>query len=345
MKPFFKSTIEGLGYFLPERVVKNSELEKIMDTSDAWITERTGIKERRWVEEGTTTSQIGAEAIKDLLHKTKVPAEEIDLIIATTLSPDYFFPGIGTMIQHRLGLRNIGAIDLRTQCSGFTYGLATADAFLRTGTYRNVVLIGSEVQSPVLDKTRRGRDVAVLFGDAAAAVLISSSEVSDPSKLPSAHNSERGIIDSIMGSDGSGAEILMIRTPGVATKGFVEAPNLTDGSTRPHMEGKTVFKNAVTRMIEVATQILERNKLQPSQIDLVIPHQANLRINEFVTDKLGIAPEKVFNNIQKYGNTTSATIPLCMAEAEEAGKLKKGDLVLTLSFGAGFTWGANLIRW
>jgi 3-oxoacyl-[acyl-carrier-protein] synthase-3 len=320
----------------------------MMDTSSDWIVQRTGIRERRWVDEGVSTSVLAARAVQALLDKVGLAREDVDLLIAATLSPDYFFPGIGTLVQNAVGLPHIGAIDVRAQCSGFTYGLAMADAFVRSGQCRNIVYVGAEAHSPVLDKSTRGRDVAVLFGDGAGAVLIQGESVQhggDSMEWPQAHNKVRGVIDSLMGSDGSGAENLILRSPGLATPGFVTQAVIDAGSCRPTMEGRLVFKHAVTRMIEAAQVILKRNDLTAADVDLVIPHQANLRINEAVAEKLGVADGKVFNNIQRYGNTTSATIPICMAEAEAEGVLKRGHLVLTLSFGAGFTWGANLIRW
>lgn len=341
----FRSVIEGVAFKVPDRVVTNTDLEQLMDTSDAWIVQRTGIRERRWVEpEGRRTSELGAQAVAALLDKTGVAAQDVDLLVAATLSPDYYFPGIGTLIQNSLGMRNIPAIDVRAQCSGFTYGLAMVDAFVRTGAYRNAVYVGAEVHSPVLDKSTRGRDVAVLFGDGAGAVLVRG-ESAGHSGLPSAQNQVRGVIDSVMGSDGSGAEQLTMRSPGLATPGFVTPEILDSAACRPAMEGRVVFKHAVTRMTEVAHGLLARHGLKAEHIDMLIPHQANLRINEAVAEKLGIAGDRVFNNIDRYGNTTSATIPICLAEAESAGRLRKGHLVLTLSFGAGFTWGANLIRW
>jgi 3-oxoacyl-[acyl-carrier-protein] synthase-3 len=341
----FRSVIGGVSFYVPPRVVSNKDLEKMMDTSDEWITQRSGIRERRWVDEGVRTSHIASKAVSQLLEKTGIKAAEVDLLIAATLSPDYFFPGLGTSIQTELGLPNIGAIDIRAQCSGFTYGLSIADAFGRSGQYRNIVFVGAEIHSPVLDKTTRGRDVAVLFGDGAGAVLIQSTNIQGNDEPPRANNKVRGIIDSLMGSDGSGAENLMLRSPGIATPGFVTHELVETTDHRPSMEGRVVFKHAVTRMLEAASTLLQRNNISPADVDLVLPHQANLRINEAVSEKLGIGAAKVFNNIDRYGNTTSATIPICMAEAENAGRLKKGDLVLTLSFGAGFTWGANLIRW
>lgn len=342
----YKAVISGVGHYVPDHVVKNKDLEKFMDTSDEWIQERTGIKERRWVQdEETTTSDLGVHAAKNLLAKTATPPHEIDFLIAATLSPDFYFPGIGTAIQTKLSLGPIGALDIRTQCSAFPYGLATANGLIRAGTFKNILFIGAELHSKVLDKTTRGRDVAVLFGDAAAATLISAEEVSAPDQLPSAQNTERGIIDTILGSDGTGAEILTIRSPGLATPGFMTQSVLEQGAHYPYMEGRAVFKQAVKRMLEAATEILKRNGITPDDVDLVVPHQANLRINDAVTDRLGIPPERVFNNIQKYGNTTAATIPLCLSEAEAEGKLKRGDLVLTVAFGAGFTWGASLFRW
>jgi 3-oxoacyl-[acyl-carrier-protein] synthase-3 len=339
-----RSEIGGVAFVVPDRVVTNKDLESLMDTSDEWIVQRTGIRERRWVEEGARTTDLGADAVRALFQKSGLKPGDVDLVIAATLSPDYYFPGIGTMIQRELGLPNVGALDLRVQCSGFTYGLAMADAFVRSGQCRNVVFVGAEIHSFVLDKTTKGRDVAVLFGDGAGAVWVRGEPLNEKG-WPTASNGLRGVIDSLLGSDGSGAENLMMGAPGVATPGFVTMKEIQEDLCRPSMEGRIVFKHAVTRMTEAATTILKRNGLTAADVDLVVPHQANLRINEAVADKLGVGPDKVFNNIQRYGNTTSATIPICLAEAETAGVLRPGHVVLTLSFGAGFTWGANLIRW
>jgi 3-oxoacyl-[acyl-carrier-protein] synthase-3 len=310
-----------------------------MDTSDEWITERTGIKERRFVDqERTSTSELGERAAQEALEKAGWKADDVDLIVAATLSPDYYFPGIGVMLQQRLGCRTVPALDIRAQCSGLVYGLSVVDGFIKSRQAKKVLLVCAEVQSPVLDLTTRGRDMAVLFGDGAGALTIESVDATGS-------EGERGIIDSYLGSDGAGADVLCMKLPGTASPGFISAQDVEEAKVHPHMDGKVVFKNAVTRLLETAQTLLKRNKIDPSSIDLIIPHQANLRINEMVRSQLGLPPEKVFNNIQKYGNTTAATIPICMSEAITEGRLSPGDLVLTLAFGAGFTWGGNLIRW
>lgn len=336
------AVVKGVGHNVPPRVVSNLDLAKFMDTSDEWIVERTGIRERRFVEPGTTTSDLALPAVQMACQRAGVTPQQCDMIIAATLSPDYFFPGIGTVLQNKLGMSHVPALDLRAQCSGLIYGLATADAYIRAGMARRILLVCAEVQSPILDLSNRGRDMAVLFGDGAGALVI---EAVDAQERPTVRNTQRGVIDSAMGSDGSGAELLFLKSPGSTTAGFLTRESFENGDIHPKMDGRVVFKNAVTRMLEVASTVLERNGVHPSKIDLVLPHQANLRINEAVREKLGVSSERVFNNIQKYGNTTAATIPICMSEAFEQGSLKEGQLVMTLAFGAGFTWGCNLIRW
>jgi 3-oxoacyl-[acyl-carrier-protein] synthase-3 len=338
-----RAVVRGVGHHVPSIVVSNHDLAKLMDTSDEWIVERTGIRERRNIEPGTTTTDLAMPAIRMACERASVSPQDCDMIIGATLSPDFFFPGIGTVLQHKLGMGHVPALDVRAQCSGLIYGLATADAYIRAGMAKRILLVCSEVQSPILDKTNRGRDMAVLFGDGAGALVVEAQPCS--SEAPKVTNNVRGVIDSIMGSDGSGAQLLFLKAPGSTVPGFMTQAAVDSGDIHPKMDGRVVFKNAVTRMVEVATAILERNGISPAQIDLVLPHQANLRINEAVREKLGIPESKVFNNIQKYGNTTAATIPICMSEAVAAGKLKEGQLVLTLAFGAGFTWGCNLIRW
>jgi 3-oxoacyl-[acyl-carrier-protein] synthase-3 len=334
----FQSVIRSVAHFVPSRRVTNDDLSKVMDTSDAWITERTGIKERRFVDDDSvTTTTLAVEASQRALASAGWSADQVDLIIAATLSPDYYFPGIGVMIQQRLGCKTVPALDIRAQCSGLVYGLSCADGYVKSRQAKRILLVCSEVQSPVLDLTTRGRDMAVLFGDGAGALCIEA--------VPEASANARGILDSYLGSDGSGADVLCMKMPGTATPGFINAADVERGVVHPQMEGKVVFKNAVTRLIETATTLLARNSLTSEQIDLILPHQANLRINEMVREQLGIPQERVFNNIQRYGNTTAATIPICMSEAVEQGKLQEGSLVMTLAFGAGFTWGGNLIRW
>ena len=336
------SVIKGVGHYVPHRIVTNADLSLLMNTSDEWITERTGIKERRFVDEGTSTSDLALAAIENLQIKLgEKSLNNVDLIIAATLSPDYYFPGIGTLIQNCLGLPTIPALDIRVQCSGFVYGLSVIDAFIRSGQYRKVLFVCAEVQSLALELNDRGRDMAVLFGDGAGALLI---EAVNSDRAPAFDNKQRGIMASVLGSDGSGAEALCVKSPGTATKGFLSEEAFISGLWHPKMDGRAVFKQAVTRMCETALGLLKTAGVSPDDLDLLLPHQANLRINEAVREKLRLPSRKVFNNIQRYGNTTAATIPLLLSEASEQGILKKGDLIMTLAFGAGFTWGANLIR-
>ncbi len=336
--------VKGVSFYVPDNVVTNFDLAKDMETSDEWITERTGIKERRFVNTDTSTSELGVLAAKKVLEKTGLQAKDLDLILAATLSPDFFFPGIGVQIQNQIGAPFIPAIDIRGQCSGFGWCLSTADAFIRSGLYKRILIVGAELQSRAIDRSTRGRNVAVLFGDGAGAMIV---EAHSENEMPSVKNKVRGFIDHVLGSDGTGAELLGMLRPGFS-KGhseLISTKETQDRAYAPKMEGPQVFKAAVTRMCEVAEELCKRNGIRPNDIDLLIPHQANLRINEMVREKLGIDAKKVFNNIQKYGNTTAATLPICMTEAEDQGRLKKGDLVMTLVFGSGFTWGANLVRW
>lgn len=336
-----RSIIRSVSHYVPERRVTNDDLSKCMDTTDAWITERTGIKERRFIEhEGVSTSQLGEIAARGALKLAGWAPEDLDLIVVATLSPDYYFPGVGVMLQQRLGCRTIPALDIRAQCSGLVYGLSCVDGYVKSRQASKILLVCAEVQSPVLDLTTRGREMSVLFGDGAGALTIEGCEVAHDGDL-----SQRGIIDSYLGSDGSGADVLCMKAPGTAIPGFLRSSDLEQGLVHPQMEGKVVFKNAVTRLLESANVLMTRNGVSAEQIDLIVPHQANLRINEMVRQQLGVAPERVFNNIQRYGNTTAATIPICLSEAQQQGVLKEGALVMTLAFGAGFTWGGNLIRW
>jgi 3-oxoacyl-[acyl-carrier-protein] synthase-3 len=332
------SVIVSVAHHVPGRIVSNDELSNLMDTTDSWITERTGIKQRRFIEhEGETTASLGEAAARKVLAQAGWSPTDLDLIVVATLSPDYYFPGVGVLLQQRLGCKTIPALDIRAQCSGLVYGLSCIDGYIKSRQASKVLLVCSEVQSPVLDLTTRGREMAVLFGDGAGALCIEAVEAGP--------NQPRGIVDSYLGSDGSGAEVLCMKVPGTATPGFIRASHIEAAKVHPQMEGKVVFKNAVTRLLETAQVLLKRNNIRPDQIDLVVPHQANMRINEMVREQLGLPAERVFNNIERYGNTTAATIPICMSEAVQQGKLSQGALVLTLAFGAGFTWGGNLIRW
>ncbi len=331
-----RARILGLGIHVPSQVVTNHDLTKMMDTSHEWIVERSGIEQRHWVgpEDGNFT--MGLKAARMALADAGCDAAEIDCIIYATLSPDYYFPGCGVLIQRELGIGHVPAFDIRQQCAGFVYGLQMADSFIRAGQYRKILLIGSEVHSRLLDKSTRGRTVSVLFGDGAGAAVIGVSD--DPA---------RGILSSCMHSDGSDAECLAMQWPGVAAgrEGFITHQDIDEARIFPNMEGQKVFKTAVKCMPEAVQEVLEKQGLAVSDLDMLIPHQANLRISEMVAKLLRLDASKVHNNIQKYGNTTAATIPLCLSEARALGKVKPGDLVCTVAFGSGFTWGAVLMRW
>ncbi len=332
----WRSQILGLGAYLPPHEVTNHDLAGMMDTSNEWIIERSGIESRRWVGPEDGNYDMGLKAARAALADAQVGADEIDCIIYATLSPDHFFPGCGVFIQRDLGAGQIPAFDIRQQCSGFVYGLQMADAFIRAGQYQKILLIGSEVHSRGLDKSTRGRTVSVLFGDGAGAAVIGRSQ-----------DGQRGILTSRMHSDGTDAECLWIERPGMGRERdtMVCADDLETGTIYPVMEGQKVFKAAVRAMPEVIKEALDSQGLEVADIDMLIPHQANLRINEMVAKLLRIDPDKVHNNIQKYGNTTAATIPICMLEARELGKIKPGDLVCAVAFGSGFSWGAVLMRW
>lgn len=331
-----RARILGLGSYVPPRIVTNHDLTQMMDTSHEWIVERSGVEERRWVdpEEGNYT--MGVKAARAAMADAGVEAGEIDCIIYATLSPDYYFPGCGVLVQRALGIGHVPAYDIRQQCSGFVYGLQMADAFIRAGLYRKILLIGGEVHSRGLDKTTRGRTITVLFGDAAGAAVIGVSD--DPA---------RGILASRMHSDGTDAEVLAMQYPGMAPgrEVFVSRADVDEGRIYPNMDGQKVFKTAVKRMPEVVQEVLADQGLTVADLRMLIPHQANLRINEMVAKLLRIDESKVHNNIQKYGNTTAATIPLCLEEARALGKVAPGDLVCCVAFGSGFTWGAVLMRW
>ena len=330
------SEIAGVGHYVPGRVVKNAELETQMDTSDAWIQERTGIQERRWFEEGTdTTANMGAAAARRALDMAGLAADDVQLIVFATLSPDYFFPGSGVLLQRELGMKHTTpALDVRNQCSGFIYALSVADQFIRTGMYDNVLVVGSEIHSSGLDKTPRGRAVSVIFGDGAGAVVL----------RPSTREGH-GILSTHLHAQGEFAEELIVKEPGSNREGRVDYVVANSLDMYPYMNGQNVFKNAVVRFPQVIGEALQQNGYQPQDIDMLIPHQANLRITQFVQQKMGLPDDKIFSNIQRYGNTTAASIPLALSEAVEQGKIKRGDLVCLAAFGSGFTWASALIKW
>ena len=334
----YTSRIKGLGFYVPDNVVTNDDLSKLMDTSDEWIQERTGIKERRHALKGSdTTTSMGVKASLKAIEAAKINKEEIDFIVFATLSPDFYFPGCGVLVQKELGLPNVGALDIRNQCSGFLYALSVADQYIKTGMYKNILVIGAETQSPALDMTTRGRNMAVLFGDGAGAAIVSRSD-----------NPEHGILSTHLHSQGEHAEQLAMIAPGVGTKWVPQilAENDPDDvSYYPNMNGQFVFKNAVVRFAEVIEEGLKSNGLSNKDINMLIPHQANLRISQFVQHQFKLTDEQIFNNIMKYGNTTAASIPIALTEAVQQGKIKDGDLVVLAAFGSGFTWASAIIRW
>lgn len=334
----YHSKITGLGFYVPDNVVTNEDLTKFMDTNDEWIQERTGIKERRWIEKdsGDTSATMGAKAAKKAIENASLKAEDIDFIVFATLSPDYYFPGCGVMIQHMLGMKTVGALDVRNQCSGFIYALSVADQFIKTGMYKNILVIGSEYHSGGLDKSTRGRGVSVIFGDGAGAAVLSRSE-----------EKGKGILSSHLHSEGAHAEELAVISPSIRhwVPEIIENTDENDTSYYPYMNGQYVFKHAVVRFSEAIMEGLSANNLTPSDIDMLIPHQANLRISQFIQKKFRLSDNQVFNNIMKYGNTTAASVVIALAEAVESGKVKDNDLVILAAFGSGFTWGSVVMRW
>jgi 3-oxoacyl-[acyl-carrier-protein] synthase-3 len=329
-----RTIFAGIGHYVPEKVITNQYFEKFMDTSDEWIQERTGIKERRWVDEGETVSGLALKATEQALQRAQMDPHDIDLIIFASVESDVVFPGGGCFLQQKLEIPGVPSMDIRNQCSGFVYGLAVADQFIRTGMYKTILLVGAEIQSTALDLTTRGRDMAVLFGDGAGAAILTASD--DPN---------RGVIVSKLHADGTFAKKLWGEWPSITHHPRITAEMLETDRIYPKMEGRYVFKHAVTRFPEVIREALEAANLTIDEVDLVVPHQANLRITEAVAQRLGITMDKVYSNIHKYGNTTAATIPICLSEASAEGRIKEGSLVALASFGSGFTWASSLVRW
>ncbi|QCX54109.1 3-oxoacyl-ACP synthase III family protein [Elizabethkingia sp. JS20170427COW] len=338
-----KSIIKGFGHYVPNNIVTNDDLAKVMTTSDEWITERTGIKERRHrksrVDAEETTSYLGYKASLKALETANLTAKDIDFIIFATLSPDYYFPGCGVVLQELLGCDTIGALDVRNQCSGFVYAMSVANAFIKAGTYKNILVVGAEIHSFGLDFSDAGRSVSVIFGDGAGAVVLSATEDENAGDILAVN----------MHSEGKYAEELAVKFPGTKygwSDQLVKNPDaLTTQEVYPYMNGNFVFKHAVTRFPETMMEALEKAGKKPEDLDMFIPHQANLRISQFVQQRFGLLDEKVFNNIQKYGNTTAASIAIALSEAIEQGKVKRGDLVLLSAFGSGFTWGSVLFEY
>ncbi|NMB75675.1 MAG: ketoacyl-ACP synthase III [Myxococcales bacterium] len=325
----------GLGHYVPERLVTNQELTTLMDTTDEWIVERTGIRQRYWVPGEMGGSELAEHAAREALTRAGLEPGDLDCIILATLSPEHTFPGTACFLQARLGIPGIPALDVRNQCSGFIYGLSVADAWIRSGQYRRILLVGAEVHSTGLDISTRGRDVACLFGDAAAVAVLGASE-----------SGERGVLSTHLHADGRFAKALWIEAPGSRFHPLrISHQMLDEGRHFPKMNGRQVFTAAVQRMPEVIHECLRTNGLSIQDVALLVPHQANQRITEMVARQLGIPMERVASNIERYGNTTAASIPLCLYEAEREGRLRPGDLVVLASFGAGFTWASAAVRW
>lgn len=334
----YTSKITGLGFYVPENVVTNDDLSKLMDTNDAWIQERTGIKERRHIKkgDGNSTSIMGVKASKVALERAKLTSDDIDMIVFATLSPDKYFPGGGVEVQEMMNMRTIPALDVRNQCSGFVYALSVADQYIKTGMCNHVLVIGSENHSGGLDFSTRGRGVSVIFGDGAGAAVVSRN-IAD----------KGGILSTHLHSEGQYKDELVLQGPSTGhwvPEIIAENPQ-ENIPYYPYMNGQFVFKHAVVRFSEVIKEGLNANNLTVDDIDMLIPHQANLRISQFIQRKMNLPDEKVFNNIQRYGNTTAASIPIALTEAWEAGKIKEGDLVVLAAFGSGFTWASAIIQW
>ena len=329
------SKIVGLGHHVPEKIITNEYLSTVMDTNNEWIIERTGIEQRRWIDpEKDTAANMSAKATRMALERAKLSEKDIDFIVFATITPDYFFPGSGVLLGRELGLEGIPALDIRNACSGFIYALSIADQFIKTGMYKTVLVIGAEIQSTALDISTKGRNTAVIFGDGAGAAILQPSD-------------KAGILSTHLHSDGRYAEELYIKDPGSSRPNTERQPDqITDTSTfKVVMNGNQVFKHAVVRFIEVINEALEANNLKKDDVSLLVPHQANLRISQYIQEKMNLKEDQVYNNIMRYGNTTAASIPIAMSEAWAEGKIKENDLICLAAFGSGFTWASALIRW
>jgi 3-oxoacyl-[acyl-carrier-protein] synthase-3 len=330
-----RTEIISTGFHVPDRVVRNEELTQWWETSDEWIRERTGIEQRHWVQGGEQAgSDLALEAARVALDRAGMKASELDCIVYATLSPDYFFPGGGVYLQRKLGVTDIPALDIRNQCTGFIYGLSVADAWVRTGQYRRVLLVGAEVHSTGIDFSPAGRDLGVLFGDGAGAAILGPT-----------HEPGRGVLSTHLYSDGRFAELLWCEADSSANVPRISHADLDAGKQYPRMQGRDVFKHAVVKMPASVKAALAANDLTIEDVDLLIAHQANLRINEMVARQLGLRDDQVYNNIDRFGNTTAATIPIAIDECVRSGRLDRGDLLVLTAFGSGFTWGSAVIRW
>ena len=326
--------IAGAGFFVPPKIVTNHDLSKYMNTSDEWIRERTGIQERRFVEKGMGPSDLAIPATKQALESAGLSVGDIDFMIFATSTPDYYIPGSGCLLQEKMGFNEIGALDIRVQCAGFVYGLSIAEQYIKTETFENILLIGAEVQTTAMELNDNGRDVSVIFGDGAGAVIISGTE------------EDKGILSTHMHSEGKYLKELWMEAP-ASNAGMprILPEDLEAGKQYLKMNGREVFRHAIVRFVEVIHECLEKNKLKVEDIDMLIPHQANLRITQMVQKKLGLNDDQVFSNIHKYGNTTAASIPIALTEAVNDGKISKGDKVVLASFGSGFAWASTVMKW
>jgi len=325
--------ILGTGRALPSRVVTNAELTTMMETTEEWIVQRTGVRERRFVDPGTGTADLGVEAARKALESASLSPDDVDFLVLATLTPDLFFPGSGVLVQEKLGMRTVGALDVRTQCTGFLYGLSIAEAYVKGGFYDHVLVIGAEVQSTGMDLSTGGRDVSVIFGDGSGAAVVGPAETG------------RGILSSHLHAEGKYARELMAEAPTSAENPRISHEMLDAGRHFPYMNGRYVFTHAVRRFPEVIRESLAANGKTMEDLALVIPHQANLRITQAVANALGVPAERVFSNVERYGNTTAASIPIALDECLEQGRIGEGDLVCLAAFGSGFTWASSLIRW
>lgn len=329
------SKIAGIGHHVPETIITNDYLSTIMDTNDAWITERTGIKERRWMNpEKDTVANMAAKASRMALERAGLTEKDVEFIVFATITSDYYFPGSGVLLQRELGLEGIGALDIKNACSGFIYALSIADQFIKTGMYKTILVVGAEIQSSALDISDQGRNTAVIFGDGAGAVILR------PSDKP-------GILSTHLHADGRFAEELYVKDPGGSRpqKERQPAQFLDTSGFKVYMNGNQVFKHAVVRFMEVINEALAANNMKKEDINLLVPHQANLRISQYIQDKLSLREDQVYNNIMRYGNTTAASIPIAMSEAWAEGKIRENDVICLAAFGSGFTWASALIRW
>lgn len=330
-----KSRILGAGHYVPERIVTNAELSQMMDTSNEWIVERTGIHERRWYTPGVdTVTNMSVKASRMAMERAGVEPKDIEFIVFATVTSDYFLPGNGVLLQRELGLSTIGALEVKNACSGFIYALSVADQFIKTGMYKKILVVGAEIQSSALDKSDEGQSSAIIFADGAGAVVLSAVD-----------QDQHGILSTHLHSDGSFAEELYCIAPSSSGKVRLSQEMIDRGDFFVKMNGNAVFKHAIVRFMEVIKEALDHNGLTKEDLDLLVPHQANLRISQYIQQKLQLPDEKVFNNIMYLGNTTAGTIPIALSQAWEQGRLKEGDLVCLAAFGSGFAWASALLRW